>query len=901
MFCSISLCTIVRIMYKHLTPFLFTLVGFLVKVTAATGAASNDNLNPLIFKTNDCFLTEPVYQHKFDFSVLRSDFAHLTVSDTGDIFEFNICGNLSRTCHNRSDTAACLKRSNEQEFVLGTQHELNYHNGRMYFSFTNGEKCASGKTNETYQLHVFLGCDYTLDTKQSKITSYSEDACSFYITYETPYACLPEPKTIMGRNCSVEDSKTGLTYELGSLSDTNYRTTDRKGNAFIINICKPVLYGENAMCPLGSSVCFVDLNAKDYTKKFFDYGLAHAQPVIDNGQLIMRHISLTPCNGSTNYSSTIYFYCDKDVKNAHPELMGYHGCLYEFSFATPLACNDLAPCTAVTHGNEILDLSSLKDKTFTLQQDKQNYKFGVCSHPGEPCMESDGACLSVNGQSTSLGNGNSHLRINQTGTPYLLYENGANCETSKNVKTKWSTKIEFVCAHSVNSNRSNDKDNSGSNGSSSTSKDDSITAVGPKIIENSNCQLLIHYQTELACQEQITCKAKVYVDHTEDGTGAEVIDLTPLISTNKNYQAKVDAATINEHRLPNSIKFFLNVCRPLVPKYGLGCPGGSAACMAKMDKITGKPEEEQSLGFPLASLVPINRTTAELRYLLGTACFENKAKQLSSSILFNCDMKFGRGLPTLRQITDCHYQFSWPTNVICPPHMCIFNENTCEITNEEINVSYNLKKAPFANNGKITISKDKTAFILNLCDSHHKAVTDYSQSLVNLFFTSKGPCGGDGIINVQMRLICHYVNEQTFSFSECNLVYIQKTPDICKFLGLQIPITATTTAASVITSSSTTTMENSNQNVDEMQKIPAQPIERNGSIGTILGAILSVTFFVLCMGIFAFSPERRNSLRRFCQRTTTAVRYIRVNNEEANLLLEPNGDFTESDDDDMIL
>uniref|UniRef100_A0A1A9VUT5 MRH domain-containing protein n=1 Tax=Glossina austeni TaxID=7395 RepID=A0A1A9VUT5_GLOAU len=338
-------------MYKYLTPFLFTLVGCLVKVTAATGAASNDNLNPLIFKSNDCFLTEPVYQHKFDFSVLRSDFAHLTVSDSGDIFEFNICGNLSRTCHNRIDTAACLKRSNAQEFVLGTHHELNYHN----------------------------------------VLQMSDDACSFYITFETPFACLPEPKTILGRNCSIEDSKTGLTYELGSLSDTNYRTTDRQGNAFIINICKPVLYGENAMCPSGSSVCFVDLNSKDYKKKFFDYGLAHAQPVIDNGQLIMRHISLTPCNGSTNYSSTIYFYCDKDVKNAHPELMGYHGCLYEFSFATPLACNDLAPCTAVTHGNEILDLSSLKDKTFTLQQDKQNYKFGVCSHPGEPCMESDGS------------------------------------------------------------------------------------------------------------------------------------------------------------------------------------------------------------------------------------------------------------------------------------------------------------------------------------------------------------------------------------------------------------------------------------------------------------------------------------------------------------------------------
>uniref|UniRef100_A0A1A9W5W6 Uncharacterized protein n=1 Tax=Glossina brevipalpis TaxID=37001 RepID=A0A1A9W5W6_9MUSC len=78
-----------------------------------------------------------------------------------------------------------------------------------------------------------------------------------------------------------------------------------------------------------------------------------------------------------------------------------------------------------------------------------------------------------------------------------------------------------------------------------------------------------------------------------DGTGVEVIDLTPLISTSENYQAEIDTAVINEHHLPNSIKFFLNVCRPLVPKYGLGCPGGSAACMAKMDKVTGKPEEEQ--------------------------------------------------------------------------------------------------------------------------------------------------------------------------------------------------------------------------------------------------------------------------------------------------------------------
>lgn len=43
----------------------------------------------------------------------------------------------------------------------------------MYFSFTNGEGCTSSKKkDENYQLHVFLGCDYTLDKDQSRVTSY---------------------------------------------------------------------------------------------------------------------------------------------------------------------------------------------------------------------------------------------------------------------------------------------------------------------------------------------------------------------------------------------------------------------------------------------------------------------------------------------------------------------------------------------------------------------------------------------------------------------------------------------------------------------------------------------------------------------------------------------------------
>lgn len=110
---------------------------------------------------------------------------------------------------------------------------------------------------------------------------------------------------------------------------------------------------------------------------------------------------------------------------------------------------------------------------------------------------------------------------------------------------KWSTKIEFVCANNAT------KDNKTADSSSTKTGDIFMDA---KIIENKNCQLLIHIQTPLACQEQINCKVKVYVEHSEDGTGEEWVDLTPLISATDNYEAKINTASITEQQVPKSTK-----------------------------------------------------------------------------------------------------------------------------------------------------------------------------------------------------------------------------------------------------------------------------------------------------------------------------------------------------------
>jgi len=50
----------------------------------------------------------------------------------------------------------------------------------------------------------------------------------------------------------------------------------------------------------------------------------------------------------------------------------------------------------------------------------------------------------------------------------------------------------------------------------------------------------------------------------------------------------------------------------------------------------------QSMGFPLVSLTQRNRTYAELLYLKGDPCPTDNTTELSTRILFNCNMRAGR-------------------------------------------------------------------------------------------------------------------------------------------------------------------------------------------------------------------------------------------------------------------
>ncbi|XP_037918869.1 cation-independent mannose-6-phosphate receptor [Hermetia illucens] len=814
-----------------------------------------------------CQLKEPVYDYTFNLTALNS-LGRTVHNERGDRIEFNVCGGLSRSCGDKTNVGACLTKNDGKAFTLGKTSKLHYKSGRLYFSFVDGEKCSGDKN---YTLYLTLSCDYTMDVYPLDVIPTEDSECTFYINLRTIHACLPLPANLESNVCSATDDKTGHKFDLMPFSDSNYRVSDRGGSYFIINVCKPVLYGQDSMCPADSGVCYINNNATDIKQKFVNYGIASPAPVFENGQLYMNFSSNTKCNDKENISSVIYFLCYRDVELGNPEFISKNGCRYEFSWLTSLACNYVQPCTTlVPSTGKKYDFNPIAG-VYNVTQGDKHYMVGICKDIGSPCLSGDGACELNNNQATSLGKSTVELNVNETGSPFAIYTSGSKCNSSQN----WTTKIEFICSNNQ-------------------------TDQGPKIIENSNCVLIVHFKTSLACQEQILCKV---VD------AGRTIDLTPLISTNENYVATVNETALKAEN-SNSVKYYLNVCRPLVSQYGLSCPGGSAACKAIV-KGSGTPEQEQSLGYPTSSLTLYN-SKVQLKYIYGDKCPADESEKMSTRIDFKCALAAGRGNPILQSIVNkCHYQFDWLTSVICPPQQCNFFTDTCIATNVGTGKSFNFRNAKFTNNGIITVEAKPKSFDIDVCAQNQTVFADYSESVVKLFFVTTGSCNSGDLLNVQLRFVCGMkeTNSTVHDNGACNIILTRQTPEVCDFLGLPVqnPVptpttTPTPTAAPTPSPTKPPITQTPSATTTNTPGTPGDghPPESKSRMVTAAAVIITVTMigFVIMSIVCLRDPGRRMAVKNFFRRNSPAVLYRRVNTgEEANLLLAETQPLTDSDDD----
>ena len=560
---------------------------------------------------NDCSVQEPIYNYTFNFTKLRSTTEHFINDESNDeMFTFNVCGISTRKCNNQT-AAACLRKRDGNEIVLGYIDKLLWNNGRIHFAY-QGEKCA-GNPALNYTLNVLLQCDYR-GVQKDFITVFPRGhdgvkQCEFTAVYRTSASCMDIPENVKNAKCIVKD-KNGHSFNLNPLGNTN-NEVDRSGtdDTFIINICKPVLYGHDSMCPAGSSICLKNSTETDITKMYKNYGSMTSDPVFEDNKIVITMTSNELCNGTEKFSSIIEFMCKKDAEllNTAPKFERKMGCTNLFIWETAHACVDVISCVAGEF--DFRSLAGISYNASNPNNTDEYINFGVCSSPGDPCMENSGSCLvkKSNGQSTQVGGLNKKLQLNPAGLPFLLYENGAVC---KDINTKQSTLIDFICA-------------------------DDAQDEGAVLIEDKkdSCQYVIHFKTLLACPGTSVCKGNTF-----DGNGE--VDLTRLIDFESNYIARINETTLPKETTP--VEYHLNVCRPLNSKYSLNCHGGSGAC--RTVKEDGKFEKELSMGYPnhlISVSKELGESKAELRYFKGSQCPGDEHNNITTSIKFFCDEKAG--------------------------------------------------------------------------------------------------------------------------------------------------------------------------------------------------------------------------------------------------------------------
>lgn len=127
------------------------------------------------------------------------------------------------------------------------------------------------------------------------------------------------------------------------------------------------------------------------------------------------------------------------------------------------------------------DLSSLAGNQYSVKHGNQTYFFGVCNLAKSPCKDKVGICEKTDdGNTISMGQFNDHLKFNESGSSiastYLSYVAGDVC---KKPSQQWTSKIEFICPKSDGAN-------------------------GPIVIENTECEIVIQYMTDLVCQKQVS-------------------------------------------------------------------------------------------------------------------------------------------------------------------------------------------------------------------------------------------------------------------------------------------------------------------------------------------------------------------------------------------------------------
>eukprot|EP00062_Callorhinchus_milii_P000078 gi/632935035/ref/XP_007887464.1/ PREDICTED: cation-independent mannose-6-phosphate receptor [Callorhinchus milii] len=416
-----------------------------------------------------------------------------------------------------------------------------------------------------------------------------------------------------------------------------------------------------------------------YADKSQNLGYVQMSPQAGtDGSLSIVYLNGDVCKANQRYSTRILFQCDETAGS--PVFEESDECEFLFVWRTPAACSivrasgENCRVKEPKYGYE-LDLNRLAHKNYQVNTDKYTYHFRVCDHlNGHECNAAHrsganavSACQVQKDNPTADKTAGliTHNIIYEDGLIMINYTKGEKCHKIY----ERSTAILFYCDHSQNPGE-------------------------PKFLrETSDCTYLFEWHTSYVCPPftSIDCTLR-----DDDGNS---YDLTPLSRYRDNWEIL---------SIDNGQKYYINVCKSLVPQNGSWvCPLNAAACLKNGTKyinlgtVAGGPKWEHGL------LV--------LHYQSGDRCPDG-IRNKTTIIRFQCDANAIDTKPNLiTAIEDCVYTFLWFTAAACRVTENVHDR--CTVTNPISGHSFDLNPLRRNQNHIIYDSKIQGNFVaLQICD-----------------------------------------------------------------------------------------------------------------------------------------------------------------------------------------
>ncbi|GLV43752.1 Mannose phosphate isomerase [Carabus blaptoides fortunei] len=250
---------------------------------------------------------------------------------------YNVCDTLFDPCGLYNNASVCVT-INDKTTVFGWTNTTIVSKNTALTMDLSGEKC----TANVYRLtHINFVCD-TAENRPEKL-SFSKDMCKLDIDIYTKTACFEHESNV--DNCTIQDDAGNL-YNLQSLAaDTNYEIQDPHDTnlVYVINVCRPIVFGTNSMCDRYSSVCLRNKTEPDITKRYKSLGsLASLKRYTQNGGMFLKydHGSICKLRNVTQSSTSteIQFICTRNRQQQMLVFKEKDGCHFKFIWKTHLVC-----------------------------------------------------------------------------------------------------------------------------------------------------------------------------------------------------------------------------------------------------------------------------------------------------------------------------------------------------------------------------------------------------------------------------------------------------------------------------------------------------------------------------------------------------------------------------------